>query len=60
MVAFLMPGIISYMQTKGYDVTHMMSRLHMLCRRFRQLYGTHPHDICQQTTWMPLQLLVKQ
>lgn len=55
-----MPGIISYMQTKGYDVTHMMSRLHMLCRRFRQLYGTHAHDICQQTTWMPLQLLVKQ
>ena len=53
-----MTGVISYMQTKGRDVTHMMFGLHMLCRRFTELYGTHLHDMCQQMTWMPLQLLV--
>ncbi len=46
---FRMAGIIGYMRTKGHDVTHMMSRLHKLCRRFTELYGTHPHDIYQQT-----------
>ena len=47
---FRMASIISYMHTKGRDVTHMMSRLHKLCRRFTELYGTHPHDIYQQAT----------
>jgi len=46
---FRMAGIINYMHTKGHDVTHMMSRLHKLCRRFTELYGTNPHDIYQQT-----------
>jgi len=45
---FRMAGIINYMHTKGHDVTHMMSRLHKLCRRFTELYGTNPHDIYQQ------------
>ncbi len=46
---FRMAGIIDYMHSKGHDVTQMMSKLHELCRRFTELYGTHPHDIYQQT-----------
>ena len=46
---FRMAGIIDYMHSKGHDVTQMMSKLHKLCRRFTELYGTHPHDISQQT-----------
>ncbi|DBA87047.1 TPA: hypothetical protein ACH3X2_005289 [Trebouxia sp. C0005] len=45
--SFRMAGIISYMRTKGHNVTHMMSRLQKLCRRFTELYGTNPHDIYQ-------------
>ena len=46
---FRMAGIIDYMHSKGHNVTRMLSSLHKLCKRFTELYGTHPHDIYQQT-----------